>query len=330
MARLAIFGAGRIAEVHARGALLAGAEVAGIFDIREEAAAMLAQRFSTKVIASAEAALQDPSIDIIAVATSTDTHADYIVSCAKAGKAIFCEKPIDLSVARAEACQREIAGLNAFIQIGFNRRFDPSFAKIATAVREETIGRIENLTIISRDPAPASIEYFKVSGGLFKDMAIHDFDMARYILPEEPVAVFATGSVLVSEEIGAIGDVDSTTVVMRTASGIQCQILNSRHCAYGYDQRVEAFGSEGAIHANNPHIDHTTTFSANVTDCRPRLPDFFLERYTESYNLQWRAILEALSTNGQPQVSFDDGLKALQLAEAANESMKTGALVRLG
>jgi myo-inositol 2-dehydrogenase/D-chiro-inositol 1-dehydrogenase len=330
MARVAILGAGRIAEVHARGVVLAGAELAGVFDIREDASQKLASRFSTRVFRSIEEALNDRTIDVVAIATSTDTHADYIVAAAKAGKAIFCEKPIDLSVARVEDCRKQIEGIGAFIQIGFNRRFDPTFLKVAATVHEGRIGRLENLTIISRDPAPASIEYYKVSGGIFKDMTIHDFDMARFIMPEEPVEVFAAGSVLVREEIGAIGDIDTATVVLKTASGIHCQIVNSRHCPFGFDQRIEAFGPLGAVHADNPRIDEVRFFARDYTDSRSRLPDFFLERYTESYNREWLSFFERLASAREPEVGFDDGLQALRIAEAANESLSSGAIVRIG
>jgi myo-inositol 2-dehydrogenase / D-chiro-inositol 1-dehydrogenase len=327
MAKVAILGAGRIAEVHARGALLAGAQLAGIYDIRKDAAARLAARFSTQVLGSVDEALRDRSVDVIAIATSTDTHADYIVRAAQAGKAIFCEKPIDLSVARVEQCRKDIEGTNAFIQIGFNRRFDPTFVKVASTVKQGKIGRLESLTIISRDPAPASIEYLKVSGGLFKDMAIHDFDMARFILPEEPVEVFATGSVLVSREIGAIDDIDSSTVVLRTRSGILCQIMNSRRAVFGFDQRMEAFGSEGVIFADNPRLEHTRLSTKDATDSKAKLPDFFLERYTESYNLEWQGLLQSLASQRAPIATFDDGVQALKIAEAANRSLKSRAIV---
>lgn len=327
--KVALFGAGRIAEVHARGIQLAGHELAGVFDVRADAAKRLADAFSSSVFATADGALADETVDAVVIATSTDTHADYIVACARAGKQIFCEKPIDLSVARAEECAREIADIDVFIQIGFNRRFDPTFMRIAEAVKNETIGKLENLTIISRDPAPASIDYLKVSGGMFKDMTIHDFDMARFILPEEPVEIFAAGSVLVSDEIGDIGDIDSGTVVMRTDSGIQCQILNSRHCIYGYDQRIEAFGSRGAIHAENPRLDFTRSYTEDITSASSRLPDFFLERYTDSYNREWKDFFANLSAGKKPSVSFEDGIKALKLAEAANRSLKSGTFEKI-
>jgi len=326
---VAIMGAGRIAQVHARGVRLAGQRLEGIFDLRKDAAERLAAEFGTRSFESAEEALSSALVEVVCIATSTDTHADYIVAAAKAGKAIFCEKPIDLSVSRAVDCQRRIQTTGCFLQLGFNRRFDPTFSKVANAVRTGKIGRIENLTITSRDPAPASIEYYKVSGGIFKDMTIHDFDMARYILPEEPKEVFAIGSVLVSKEIGAIGDVDSTTVLLRTPSGIQCQIINSRHCVYGFDQRIEAFGSEGAIIAENPRLDEVRLYTKEATAAGSRLPDFFLERYTDSYNREWKDLFGRLAGGRPPAVTFDDGLKALQIAEAANESLESGTIVQI-
>jgi myo-inositol 2-dehydrogenase/D-chiro-inositol 1-dehydrogenase len=329
MANVAILGAGRIAQVHARGVLLAGQRLGGIFDLRKDAAERLAAEFGTKTFGSAEEALSSSEIDVVCIATSTDTHADYIVASAKAGKAIFCEKPIDLSVSRALDCQRQIRPIDGFVQLGFNRRFDRTFSKVAETVRAGGIGKLENLTITSRDPAPASIEYLKVSGGLFKDMTIHDFDIARFILPEEPFEVFATGSILVSNRIGAIGDIDSATVILRTASGIQCQIINSRRCIYGFDQRIEAFGSEGAVFAENPRLDEIRLYNKTTTAAGSRLPDFFLERYTDSYNLEWRDLFKRLSEGKKPSVTFNDGLRALQIAEAANQSLKSGAMVRI-
>lgn len=329
MTRVALLGAGRIAEVHARGIKLAGAELAGVFDIRLDFANRVASQFSAAVYPSLEAALNDRSVDAVAIATSTDTHADLIVAAARAGKAVFCEKPIDLSVARAEDCKRKISDINPFIQLGFNQRFDPTFRKVAETVRDGGVGKLRNLTIISRDPAPAPIEYFKVSGGIFKDMTIHNFDMARFVLPEEPVSIYATGSVLIDKRIGEIGDVDTTTIVMKTASGVLCQIMNSRHCSYGFDQRMEAFGSEGAVRAENPRVDEIRLYTSQMTDSHSRLPDFFLERYTESYNREWISFFKHLSEGAPPAVGFEDGMKALKIAEAANRSLASGSMVEI-
>ena len=319
--RVALLGAGRIAEVHARGIKGAGATLAGFYDLRSEAAEAVAGRHGGKVYADVEEALSDPSVDVVAIATPTDTHADYLVKAVAAGKQVFCEKPIALSLARALECMEQIGDAADRVQIGFNRRFDRTFSRLRQRISDGAIGKIENLTIISRDPAPAPISYLGSSGGILKDMSIHDFDMARFILGEEPVEVFATGSVLVDPEIGTVGDHDSISVVMRTASGVQCQILNSRRCAYGYDQRIEAFGEKGSLRAENPLVDELRANSANGTDTRSQLYDFFLERYQEAFAAQWSSFFGNLQAGKPPAVTFRDGLRALELAEAGNRSI---------
>ena len=325
--RVALLGAGRIAEVHARGIREAGAELAGVFDLRPEAAEKIATRFGGAVYTTAENAINDGAVEVVAIATPTDTHVDYIVQAVSAGKLVFCEKPIDLSVARALECLEKIGEAADRIQIGFNRRFDRTFRHLKERLVEGAVGKLENLTIISRDPAPAPLSYLKTSGGIFKDMTIHDFDMARFILGEEPVEVFGAGSVLVDPEIGAIGDHDSTTVFMRTASGVQCQIVNSRRCGYGYDQRIEAFGALGSLIAENPRVDELQISVGESSGCRSRLPTFFLDRYMPSYERQWVSFFDNVGKGKQAEVSFWDGLRALELAEAANTSIRNGAIV---
>lgn len=327
--KVAIFGAGRIAEVHIKGVIRAGHEVAGIFDVRREVAEVLAARFGCAVLDTAESALEDPSVEAVMIGTSTNTHADYIIKSARAGKLIFCEKPIDLSVEVAEQCWEQIRDLNPFVHIGFNRRYDPSFRRLAATVASGEIGTIENLTIISRDPAPAPIEYFKVSGGIFKDMAIHDFDISRFILQDEPVEVFATGSVLVDQRIGEIGDVDTATVVMRFASGAQVQIMNSRRSAFGFDQRLEAFCSEGMIQVDNERLDSTVLYSAARSAAQSRPMDFFLDRYGASYDAAWVDFFARAAAGDPPGVSYSDGLQALRLAEAAGQSLKSGRVIEI-
>ncbi|RIY01994.1 inositol 2-dehydrogenase [Aureimonas flava] len=319
--RVALLGAGRIAEVHARGIRSAGAELAGVYDLRREAAEAAAGRFGGEVYADVEAALVDPRVEAVAIATPTDTHVDYLVRAVAAGKHVFCEKPIDLSVARALECRDRIGDAADRVQIGFNRRFDRTFARLRERLGEGAIGRIENLTIISRDPAPAPISYLASSGGILKDMTIHDFDMARLILGEEPVEVFATGSVLVDPAIGEAGDHDSISVVMRTASGVQCQILNTRRCAFGYDQRIEVFGEKGSLRAENPLVDELRVNLADGTDMRSRLSDFFLDRYIDAFAAQWVSFFANLWAGRPPAVTFRDGLRALELAEAGNRSI---------
>ncbi|MCY6379741.1 inositol 2-dehydrogenase [Hoeflea prorocentri] len=327
--KVAVFGAGRIAEVHVKGIIRAGHEVAGIYDIRPEPANALATQYGCAAFASPEDALGDPSIEAVVIGTSTNTHSDYIIACARAGKRIFCEKPIDLSVEVAENCWETIKSSNPFIHIGFNRRYDRHIRGLAEAVKSGELGKLENLTIISRDPAPAPIEYFKVSGGIFRDMTIHDFDIARFILGGNPAEIFATGSVLIDPEIGEIGDMDTTTVVMRSASGQLVQILNSRRAAYGFDQRIEAVCSNGMMQVDNILLDATVKYTPERSAARARPMDFFLERYGESYDEAWVDFFARLDAGDEPGVTFDDGLQALRIAEAANRSIRTGEIVKL-
>ncbi len=254
-----------------------GCELAGVYDLRRESAEVVAGRFGGRVYGDVAEALADPSVEAVAIATPTDTHVDYLVQAVAAGKEVFCEKPIDLSVARALECLDKIGPAADRVQIGFNRRFDKTFARLRERL---AVGRDRQ----DRKPhhhQPRSgarrSATLATSGGILKDMAIHDFDMARFILGEEPVEVFATGSVLVDPAIGDVGDHDSVSVVMRTASGVQCQILNSRRCAYGYDQRIEAFGEKGSLRAENPLRDELRVNLADSTDARSELSTFFLD-----------------------------------------------------
>jgi len=239
-------------------------------------------------------ALADPAIEAVLIASSTDTHADLVEAAAHAGKAVFCEKPLDLDRRRAEACVAVTRECGVPLMVGFNRRFDPNFMLLERQIRGGRIGRLELLTITSYDPAPPPIEYVRRSGGLFRDMTIHDFDTARWLLAEEPVEVFATASALVDPEIAEAGDVDTAVVTLRTRSGVLCQISNSRRAVYGYDQRIEALGSNGALRAENV-IESTVSFAGvdGVVGDKP-LP-FFLERYAEAYRRELDHFISAVA-----------------------------------
>jgi len=274
------------------------------------------------------AALGDAEVAGVIIGSSTDTHADLIEASARAGKAIFCEKPIDLSLQRTRACLAVVRETGVPLFIGFNRRFDPSFAGLKDALVAGRIGKLENLTITSRDPAPPPAGYVARSGGLFRDMMIHDFDMARWLLGDEPVRLYARGSVLVDPAIGTAGDVDSAVVVLEPAAGVQCQIINSRRAAYGYDQRIEAFGEKGLLLAGNRDARALQAWSADgVTGEKPLY--FFLERYAEAYKAEMTHFLACLAGKEQPKVVAADGLRALELAEVANASLKGGQAVEL-
>ncbi len=331
MLQFGLFGAGRIGRMHARN-LAANARVrlVSIYDVAAAAASEAASECAASAVDSAEAILSDPSIDAVFIASATDTHCDLIEQSARAGKAVLCEKPIHLDLNRVNACREAIAGSGVPIQIGFNRRFDPGHLALQRAVRAGEIGTLEKLILTSRDPAPPGLDYLSVSGGLFRDMAIHDFDLARFIFGEEFTEVTAMGSVLVDARIGAIGDVDTAMVTMKTASGALCHINCSRRCAYGYDQRIEAFGAKGMLVSANPTPTSVERWGGSATAARPPLHHFFIERYADSYVAEIDAFVEAVERGGQPSPTFEDGRRALILAEAAGESAKTGRVVSVG
>jgi len=325
MIRICQFGAGRIGAIHAGNIAAAGGQLACVVDVDGAAAASLAARHGARVT-DAETALADPEIHAVIIASSTDTHADLLERAARAGKTIFCEKPIDLSLERARRCVETVAATGARVVLGFNRRFDPSFAALRAAVQAGRIGKVELVQITSRDPGPPPISYVRVSGGLFRDMMIHDFDMARFLLGEDPVSVFASAACLIDPEIGAAGDVDSAMVVLRTASGRLCQISNSRRAFYGYDQRIEVHGELGMLQAGNRVGTTVVASTAAGVVADPPL-HFFLERYAEAYRLEMRHFLDVCRGITAPAVGIADGLRALALAEAALESHRTGHAV---
>jgi len=327
MLKVALLGAGRIAQVHARHIYdHPDTELFSVSDIFPEAAKNLADRFSARVL-STEEAITHPEVDIVLVATSTDTHADFSLHAARAGKAIFCEKPIDLNIERVQACVAEVKERGVPFMIGFNRRFDPNHAHLNRALRSGEIGELEHLQINSRDPSPLPDDYLLVSGGMFRDMTIHDFDMARFQLGEEPVSVSVTAAALVSPTVKAAGDVDTAVITLQTASGKIAVINNSRRSGYGYDQRIEAHGQKGCLYVQNV----PTTTLVKVTEeqgTQAQKPlHFFLERYQEAFREQWKAFVAAIKEGRPVPTTADDGLKALLLAEAAVESFRTRKVV---
>jgi len=264
----------------------------------------------------------------VAIASSTDTHADLIEAAARADKAVFCEKPIDLDSARAKACLEVVAACGTPLAIGVNRRYDPNFLALRQALREGRIGKVEMVSITSHDPAPPPVEYVTRSGGLFRDCSIHDLDMACWLLDEDPVEVFATGSCLVDPEIGKAGDIDTAITILKTGSGMLCQISNSRRATYGYDQRIEVLGSGGMLRAGNPRP--TTLEQADASGFRrDSLMPFFMERYAEAYRLELDAFIVAVEKGEAPAPTGEDGLRALVLADAAARSLDSGQPVRL-
>jgi myo-inositol 2-dehydrogenase / D-chiro-inositol 1-dehydrogenase len=323
MLSIAVIGAGRIGNIHARNiAAHAGARLAGVADVDMGAAERLAAACGTQAL-SLDAAF---AADAVLIGSPTPTHADYIERAAAGGRAIFCEKPIDLSAPRVRACLDAVRRAGVVLMVGFNRRFDPHFATLKRRMDGGEIGALELLTIISRDPAPPPIPYVANSGGLFRDMMIHDLDMARFLLNEEPVELHAAASCLVDPSIAAAGDVDTAVVTLRTAGGKLCQISNSRRATYGYDQRIEAHGAKGLLRAGNvtPTTLELATGAGFVTD--PVLP-FFLERYAAAYRTELDAFITAVELHRPSKPDGEDGLKALLLADAATESAATGRTV---
>ncbi|MBB3387164.1 myo-inositol 2-dehydrogenase/D-chiro-inositol 1-dehydrogenase [Rhizobium sp. BK609] len=323
-----LLGAGRIAGVHATAiSTNPGSRLAAVSDINQAAAEKIAAQYGAEA-RSTDAILDDRAIDAVLIATSTDTHSDLIERATTAGKAVLCEKPVDLSLARAQVCQKTAVATGKPVMIGFNRRFDPNFAALKAAADRGEIGKTELLSITSFDPAPPPVAYIKVSGGLFRDMMIHDFDMANFILGAAPVAVSAVGTSVVDPEIGAAGDVDTAVVTLSYADGRIAVIKNSRRAVYGYDQRLELLGSEGLLQAQNM-LENTVVKSttSGVTGSKPTY--FFLERYMPAYAAEWAAFVTAVNTASALPVTLDDGVAALAMAEAATQSAKTGSLVKL-
>lgn len=328
MLNIGLLGAGRIGNVHAKSITAnADSRLVAVSDVNEAAAQKLAHAYGAQARSSQDI-VADPSIDAVLIATSTDTHSDLIEAATAAGKAVLCEKPVDLSLARARACQAAAAKHGRPVMIGFNRRFDPNFASLKAQFDAGAIGKGELLSITSFDPAPPPVAYVKVSGGLFRDMAIHDFDMACWLYGATPKAVTAVGTSIVDPAIGAAGDVDTAIITLHFADGRLAVIKNSRRAVYGYDQRIELLGATGLLSAGN--VLENTVAKITTDGAISAKPEyFFLERYMRSYEAEWNAFVKAIQTKGALPVTLDDGVTALAVAEAATLSAQTGQTVQL-
>ncbi|MEO8859222.1 MAG: inositol 2-dehydrogenase [Burkholderiaceae bacterium] len=331
MKNVALFGAGRIGRIHAANlAALPGVRLRTVCDPAAAAAAELANKHGAQV-GGVESVFQDPSIEVVAIASSTDTHSDLISRAAAAGKHIFCEKPVDLSVARAQACADAVKAAGVVCMIGFQRRFDPTFSEARARIDRGAIGNPEMLIITSRDPGAPPAAYIKASGGIFRDMLIHDFDVFRWILcadGDEAQWLSATGSVLTDPAIGPLGDRDSTAVTIRTRKGRLCQINTSRRAAYGYDQRFEVLGSAGMLQCGNHTPNEVRQWdAAGVHVDKPE--SFFLQRYEAAYRLEMAHFFECLQSGAPVRTSIADGVAAQRLADAASQSCDSGQPVGL-
>ena len=324
----AVLGAGRIGQVHA--SAISSVPTATLVAIAEpfaEAAEAARQTYGCDIRTIDEIAASD-DVDAVVICTPTDTHADLIEQFARAGKAVFCEKPIDLDPKRVRECLKVVEETKATLMVGFNRRFDPDFMALKSAIDAGQIGDAEMITITSRDPGAPPYDYITRSGGIFRDMTIHDFDVARWLLGEEIETVMASASVLTDPKIGELGDYDSANLILRTASGKQCVITNSRRAAYGYDQRIEVHGSKGMVSARNTH-EANIEIAGVAGYATPPLLNFFMTRYTAAYANEISQFVGALADNVTPPTTGDDGLKALLLAEAALISVSEARQVSL-
>ncbi|PWU12414.1 MAG: inositol 2-dehydrogenase [Verrucomicrobia bacterium] len=328
---LAVIGCGRIGHIHAENlaARIPQARVAALADVVEDRTVQLAARFRIpKISRDYREILADPAIDAVAICSSTDMHSQIIQDAAAAGKHIFCEKPIDYDIGRIHASLAAVKRAGVKLQIGFNRRFDPSFARVRELVASGAVGRPHIIRITSRDPSPPPLDYIRVSGGIFLDMTIHDFDMVRFLSGSEAEEIYAVGDALVDPAISEAGDVDTAVVTIRLQNGVLATIDNSRKAVYGYDQRIEVFGSKGSASAGNRTPDAHLLLDAAGTR-GPSPLNFFLERYAEAYVIEMRAFVEAVLKNQAPPVSGKDGLQPVLMGLAATRSLKENRPVKL-
>ncbi|WP_272667796.1 inositol 2-dehydrogenase [Providencia sp. PROV117] len=328
MFNIALFGAGRIGQVHAVN--IAGhkeTKLYSVIDPYQPNAVALAEKYQAKV-QTTEEAMQDPNIQGVLIASATDTHADLIELAAKHKKVIFCEKPVHLDLERVKQCLKSVKEHDVPLFIGFNRRYDPQFRHLKNLFQQGAIGKAESLIITSRDPSPPPAEYVKVSGGMFRDMTIHDFDMARFMIGEEPCSVYAQGSNVVDPAIGQAGDIDTAFIILKFPSGAIATISNSRRSGYGYDQRIELHGEKGLLTAGN--IKENSVALLSEVGCLSAKPEyFFLQRYHEAYQAEWQHFVDILAGRAESETTGTDGELALYLADKALESLKTGKEVKL-
>ena len=331
MLRIAVLGCGRIGQMHAANvAKHPRAELVTVYDVNQAAAETVAKALGVRAAASATEVFASPNVDAVLIATATPTHADYIEMAVAAGKPVLCEKPIDLSLARVNACAAKIGNTSLPIQLGFNRRYDPGHSSARNAMLAGDIGDLHQVIITSRDPAIPPRAYLEAAGGLFRDMTIHDFDLARFMLGDEPTEVFAIAGALIDPALGAeLNEVDSAMFILRTASGKQCHINNSRTAVYGYDQRVELMGSKGMIISDNRKPHEMRRYSATTVEASQPYQFFFLERYNEAFMAEIDGFVDCIEKGAKPLASFEDGRRALILAEAAYLSLKERRLVQV-
>ena len=322
---IAVFGLGRIGLMHVENlSNHKDFSLKYVFDINKYLTKKVSKKYNCKAIFNPKFVFEDNSVDTIFIATATLTHIKYIIESVKNKKIVFCEKPLDLNLKKINQCKKIIEKYNPKIQLGFNRRYDPGHNSIKKDLIKNKIGKLEKIIITSRDPAPPSKQYLKSSGGIFKDMMIHDFDLARfYIENDDFISVFATGSKMYDKKFKTLNDFELATSVLKTRKGIQCIITNSRHCSFGYDQRVELFGTQGMLISDNVKKDETSIYSSKNTSSRSVLKNFFIDRYSNAYLRQLDDLHKMKDKTFKPLAGFEDGRKSLILAETAIKSSKS-------
>jgi myo-inositol 2-dehydrogenase / D-chiro-inositol 1-dehydrogenase len=319
---IGLIGAGRIGSLHAHIVRRdSSSRLVKIYDANRRAAEDLAAAIGAEVTASADELASDPGVDAVYICSPTDTHVEMIALAAKYNKAIFCEKPIDLDIEKVKQCVLVLNQAPVIFSLGFHRRYDAHHRALKVAIEGGAVGKIEQIRIMSRDPQPPPIEYIRRSGGIFRDMMIHDLDQARWLMGKEFVGVFAHGAVLVDADIGAAGDYDTVTATFWTDGGQTCTIQNSRKCTYGFDQRIEIFGSEGRLALDNIPTTQMTLFCEKGL-IGSVLPQHFPQRYENAYRSELEILTSAVRGRGQPEAGAADGLWSLVLADAATESAR--------
>ena len=331
MLNFSLMGAGRIGKMHAANiSLHPSCNLSYVYDVNKDFANQVAKENNAKVAESPEQAINSDDVNVVFIASATPTHVDFITMGAKAGKAIFCEKPIDLDINKVNHCYETIKNFDVPIQIGFNRRFDNSHNKVKAAKDSGEIGNLEMIIITSRDPEPPGLDYLKAAGGFFRDTTIHDFDLSRFVLNDDPIIeVSAYGSQLISPECKEVGDHDTAMFIMRSKKNVLIHINNSRRAVYGYDQRLEVFGSKGMMISNNQSSTSVEVFNDKFTNAKDPIHFFFIERYDQAYKDQLNDFVNTVLNNKKPSVTFEDGRNALILANAAYESFESGKSVKV-
>ena len=331
MINVALFGLGRIGQMH--GENLHAHKKFNLkytFDIDKNLSKKISNKFDALPIDNPRIAFQDKNIDIVFIASSTPTHINLINEATKYKKIVFCEKPLDLDIKKVNSCKKRIKKFNPKIQLGFNRRYDPGHSSIKKDLKKGDIGKLEKIIITSRDPAPPPINYLKVSGGIFKDMMIHDFDLIRFYLQNDEVeSIYSIGSNISDKRFNKIKDYELASCILKSKKGVQCIITNSRHCSFGYDQRVELFGSKGMLISGNKNKNETQTFTKNNTFQKKPFLNFFIDRYLDAYKLQLDELAAYATKRKQPISSFEDGRRALIIANAALDSLKQKKQIKI-